>query len=310
MQTPDVLVTDIVFGEQPRWHDGRLWFSDWGTEEVIAVDADGTTEVMHRGSSFPLCVDWLPDGRMLVVDTSTARLLAQEADGSLEMYADSPSGLRSAGQQRARRRRPRQRLRERRRLRHDGRRAVRGAGGVVLGTRGRSRASPRTSSRSGAGTTERDRRRVLRHAALPPRAPTKVRLQPSCLGRADRRGPRDLRRAELVRRRPAPQRREGGTPSHGRVDLGGFACRSAARATDPRRSSRPRSSPAHVRRGTAQPDSRVPGERERGPPDPSYSQFGRQIARHRAPRPASRSARSGPRQSGGIVVAPVLVAFP
>ena len=30
---------------------------------------------MHRGSSFPLCVDWLPDGRLLVVDTSTGRLL-------------------------------------------------------------------------------------------------------------------------------------------------------------------------------------------------------------------------------------------
>jgi hypothetical protein len=24
------LLTGISFGEQPRWHDGRLWFSDWG----------------------------------------------------------------------------------------------------------------------------------------------------------------------------------------------------------------------------------------------------------------------------------------
>jgi sugar lactone lactonase YvrE len=85
-------VTGIVFGEQPRWHDGRLWFSDWGTQEVIAVDLDGTTEVMHRGSSFPLCVDWLPDGRLLVVDTSTARLLVHEADGTLDTYADLRQG--------------------------------------------------------------------------------------------------------------------------------------------------------------------------------------------------------------------------
>ena len=92
MQTPDLLMTGIVFGEQPRWHDGRLWFSDWGTQEVIAVDPDGSPEVMHRGSSFPLCVDWLPDGRLLVVDTSTARLLVQEADGSLETYADLRQG--------------------------------------------------------------------------------------------------------------------------------------------------------------------------------------------------------------------------
>jgi len=92
LQTPDVLMAGIVFGEQPRWHDGRLWFSDWGTQEVIAVDRDGTTEIMHRGSSFPLCVDWLPDGRLLVVDTSMGRLLVQETDGSLEMYADLRQG--------------------------------------------------------------------------------------------------------------------------------------------------------------------------------------------------------------------------
>ena len=85
-------MTGIVFGEQPRWHDGRLWFSDWGTQEVIAVDLDGNAEVMHRGSSFPLCVDWLPDGRLLVVDTSTGRLLVQEADGSLVPYGDLRQG--------------------------------------------------------------------------------------------------------------------------------------------------------------------------------------------------------------------------
>ena len=28
--TPKVLMRGIAFGEQPRWHDGRLWFSDWG----------------------------------------------------------------------------------------------------------------------------------------------------------------------------------------------------------------------------------------------------------------------------------------
>jgi sugar lactone lactonase YvrE len=81
-------MTGITFGEQPRWHDGRLWFSDWGTREVIAVDPDGAAEVMYRGSSFPLCVDWLPDGRLIVVDTKTARLLARGKDGSLQTYAD------------------------------------------------------------------------------------------------------------------------------------------------------------------------------------------------------------------------------
>jgi sugar lactone lactonase YvrE len=27
-------MTALVFGESPRWHDGRLWFSDMGANEV------------------------------------------------------------------------------------------------------------------------------------------------------------------------------------------------------------------------------------------------------------------------------------
>ena len=74
-----VLMDGLVFGEQPRWHDDRLWFSDWGTQEVIAVDMDGKSEVALRGRSFPLCVDWLPDGRLLVVSAREGLLLRQES---------------------------------------------------------------------------------------------------------------------------------------------------------------------------------------------------------------------------------------
>jgi len=62
-----VVMTGLTFGEQPRWHEDRLWFSDWGTQEVIAVDLDGHSEVILRAPAFPCCVDWLPDGRLLVV---------------------------------------------------------------------------------------------------------------------------------------------------------------------------------------------------------------------------------------------------
>ena len=83
-----VLMDGLVFGEQPRWHDDRLWFSDWGTQEVIAIDMDGKSEVALRGRSFPLCVDWLPDGRLLVVSAREGLLLRQESDGSLETHGD------------------------------------------------------------------------------------------------------------------------------------------------------------------------------------------------------------------------------
>jgi sugar lactone lactonase YvrE len=87
------LKTGLVVGESPRWHDGRLWFSNWGAQEIIALDADGTCEVMARvETTVPFSIDWLPNGRMLIVSGPEAKLLRQEADGSLETYADL-SGL-------------------------------------------------------------------------------------------------------------------------------------------------------------------------------------------------------------------------
>jgi sugar lactone lactonase YvrE len=90
---PDVqiLMTDLVFGEQPRWHEDRLWFSDWGKQEVIAVDLEGNGEVILRVPSFPLCVDWLPDGRLLVVSARDGLLLRREPDGSLVTHGDLSS---------------------------------------------------------------------------------------------------------------------------------------------------------------------------------------------------------------------------
>ncbi|MFZ0919555.1 MAG: SMP-30/gluconolactonase/LRE family protein [Candidatus Dormiibacterota bacterium] len=82
------LVTGLVFGEQPRWHDGRLWFSDWGAQDVMAADLGGNTQVMVHAESFPCCSGWLPDGRLLVVSARDGRLLRQEADGTLVTHAD------------------------------------------------------------------------------------------------------------------------------------------------------------------------------------------------------------------------------
>lgn len=85
-----LLLADRVFGESARWHDGRFWFTDWGTHEIIAVDGDGRSEVVVRVpfTSFPFCIDWLPDGRLLVVSSSDRPLLRQEANGSLVPHAD------------------------------------------------------------------------------------------------------------------------------------------------------------------------------------------------------------------------------
>ena len=92
MPEPQMLMTGIAFGESPRWHDGRLWFADWGAQELIAVDLEGRSEVVVHLPSFPFCVDWLPDGRLLIVSARDRLLLRREPDGSLATHADL-SGL-------------------------------------------------------------------------------------------------------------------------------------------------------------------------------------------------------------------------
>lgn len=84
------LITEgLAFGESPRWHDGRLWVCDWGTGEIIAVDADGNGEVMLTvQADLPYSIDWLPDGRLLIVSGRKGLLLRQEADGRLVTHAD------------------------------------------------------------------------------------------------------------------------------------------------------------------------------------------------------------------------------
>lgn len=92
------LMTGIAFGESPRWHDNRLWFSDWVGKEIITVDLLGRSEVIFHAPfpSTPMCVDFLPDGRLLVVSTSDGLLLRRESDGSFATHADL-SGVSVAG---------------------------------------------------------------------------------------------------------------------------------------------------------------------------------------------------------------------
>jgi sugar lactone lactonase YvrE len=82
------LLTGRGLVESPRWHDDRLYFSDWSAGEVIAVDLAGRSEVFARVESLPLCTAWLPDGRMVIVSSPDGRLLRREPDGSLVTHAD------------------------------------------------------------------------------------------------------------------------------------------------------------------------------------------------------------------------------
>ena len=81
-----VLLDGLAMPESPRWHDGRLWFSNWGTRQIVAVDMDGNSEVVGEG---PDGLGWatnrLPDGRLLVTGPELIRV---EPDGSRVRHAD------------------------------------------------------------------------------------------------------------------------------------------------------------------------------------------------------------------------------
>ncbi len=85
----DTLLSGFGIPESPRWHDGRLWFCDWGSAEVRSLGPDGESRLELRvPTSLPFSIDWLPDGRLLVVSGPEARLLRREPDGELVTHAD------------------------------------------------------------------------------------------------------------------------------------------------------------------------------------------------------------------------------
>src|SRR6266536_703654 len=81
MPEPQTLQTGLAFGESPRWHDGCLWLSDWGTQGSLpsrstaaarsssAIPTARPEARLDRGGpgQGPFSIDWLPDGRLVPV---------------------------------------------------------------------------------------------------------------------------------------------------------------------------------------------------------------------------------------------------
>ena len=84
----ELLVDGLDFGEGPRWHDGRLWYSDFYQHRVYAVSPGGAREtILDLGSEQPSGLGWMPDGSLLVV-AMTARRVLRVADGEVTIHAD------------------------------------------------------------------------------------------------------------------------------------------------------------------------------------------------------------------------------
>jgi sugar lactone lactonase YvrE len=76
-----LLLDGLAFPESPRWHDGKLWFSDMYTHRVATVTLEGKTELIATVPQRPSGLGWLPDGRLLIVSMLDRRLLRLDASG-------------------------------------------------------------------------------------------------------------------------------------------------------------------------------------------------------------------------------------
>ncbi len=83
-----VLVDGRHFTEDPRWLDGRLWYSDFYGHAVHSVDIDGNDRVELELDDQPSGLGWLPDGRLLVVAMTSRQVRRREHDGTMVVHAD------------------------------------------------------------------------------------------------------------------------------------------------------------------------------------------------------------------------------
>jgi sugar lactone lactonase YvrE len=83
--SPDVLLDQLVFPECPRWHDGRLWFSDMHAHRIFAMATDGEPEIVLETEDMPAGLGWLPDGRLLFVAMTGRKLMRLDPGGPVEV---------------------------------------------------------------------------------------------------------------------------------------------------------------------------------------------------------------------------------
>jgi sugar lactone lactonase YvrE len=87
--SPATLASGFHFLEAPRWHSGRVWFSDFYGYRVFSAREDGSDLRTEASvAQQPAGLDWLPDGRLLVVSMRDRKVLRREPDGTLVTHAD------------------------------------------------------------------------------------------------------------------------------------------------------------------------------------------------------------------------------
>jgi hypothetical protein len=60
----ELFLDGLGFAESPRWHEGRLWFSDFISRRLSSADPLGNVRVEVALDDRPSGLGWLPDGRL------------------------------------------------------------------------------------------------------------------------------------------------------------------------------------------------------------------------------------------------------
>jgi sugar lactone lactonase YvrE len=87
MTQTTILVDGLHFGEGPRWHEGRLWFSDFYDHAVKSVGETGDLRTELELDDQPSGLGWLPDGKLLLVSMRQRKVRRLEASGLVD-HAD------------------------------------------------------------------------------------------------------------------------------------------------------------------------------------------------------------------------------
>ncbi|MGO9857188.1 MAG: SMP-30/gluconolactonase/LRE family protein [Acidimicrobiales bacterium] len=86
--TAEPFLSGLFFGECPRWHDGRLWYSDFFDHAVCSVSPEGERRVEVDFDGEPAGLGWLPDGRLLINSRLDRAVMRREPDGTIVRHGD------------------------------------------------------------------------------------------------------------------------------------------------------------------------------------------------------------------------------
>ena len=84
----EVFFEGLDFGEGPRWHDGRLWVSDFFAHRVSSFDLTGTMTVEVALDDQPSGLGWLPDGDLLIVAMHSRQIRRVDLEGRIHLHAN------------------------------------------------------------------------------------------------------------------------------------------------------------------------------------------------------------------------------